>query len=57
MNRLAPLIVRRTGPLAPEAEFTPSLVEPSPAIHLLDDLKLFAFAWAAGLVFFGTFFS
>lgn len=55
MSRLAPLIVRRTGPWAA----APPLAEPAPfagadAAAWLDDLKLFATGWIGGLIFFGT---
>ena len=53
MSRLAPLIVRRAGPLPlEEADFPPS----GPP-EWLDDLKFFATGWVAGLVVFGTFLS
>jgi hypothetical protein len=55
MNRLSPLITRRTGPWA--AAFPYDAPEPlagaEPAIWL-QDLKLFAIGWVGGLVFFGT---
>jgi hypothetical protein len=55
VNRLSPLIVRRTGPLA-------SAIQPDEAAHFavampaawLDDLRLFATGWVGGLIFFGT---
>jgi len=55
MSRLAPLIVRRVGPMAA----TPPYEEAEPfagtdAAAWLDDLKLFATGWLGGLVFFGT---
>jgi len=55
MNRLSPLIVRRTGPMAaaiPLAERQPLAGDASAA--WLDDLRLFATGWAGGLIFFGT---
>ncbi len=71
MSRLAPLIVRRTGPWAaewgqslfavPEANSATAVgkvtvpVELADAGAWLDDLKLFATGWIGGLVFFGTF--
>ena len=66
MSRLAPLIVRRVGPLA--AEWGQSLFAVSEANSAaavgkvtvpawLDDLRLFATGWIGGLVFFGTFLS
>jgi hypothetical protein len=55
VNRLSPLIVRRTGPWAAALPFDEA--EPfagaTPAAWL-DDLKLFAIGWLGGLVFFGT---
>ena len=55
MNRLSPLISRRTGPFAAALPF--AAAEPfagtAPAAWL-DDLKLFATGWLGGLVFFGT---
>jgi hypothetical protein len=59
MNRLSPLIVRRTGahaialPLPPADRF--DLLEGGS--ELIDDLRLFAIGWAGGLVFFWTLFS
>ena len=54
MSRLAPLIVRRVGPMAAlpleEPDFTPS----GPP-EWLDDLRFFATGWVAGLIVFGTF--
>ena len=58
MNRLSPLIVRQPRQAArplfqwdrPEEE---EQVEEKRS-DLIDDLKLFAAGWAAGLVFFGT---
>ena len=53
MNRLSPLIARRTGPWGPELAFVPpSADDPVPA--WLNDLRLFATAWLGGVVFFGT---
>jgi pseudouridine-5'-phosphate glycosidase len=55
MNRLSPLIVRRTGPLAaalPREEAEP--FAGTDAAAWLADLKLFATGWIGGLVFFGT---
>ncbi|HKR24929.1 MAG TPA: hypothetical protein VJS15_06685 [Allosphingosinicella sp.] len=55
MSRLSPLIVRRVGPRAAalpiehEAPFAGT-----DAAAWLDDLKLFATGWIAGLIFFGT---
>lgn len=58
MNRLSPLIVRRTGRFAPAAGIAvldlPGEAEADGG--LIDDLKLFAVAWLGGLVFFGTLF-
>ena len=58
MNRLSPLITRRTGPWAAAIRYD----EPMPfagtnAAAWLDDLKLFATGWIGGLIFFGTFLS
>jgi hypothetical protein len=55
VNRLSPLIVRRTGPRA--AALPSRAAEPfagTDAGAWLDDLKLFATGWIGGLVFFGT---
>ena len=55
MNRLSPLIIRRTGPWAaalPLDEPDP-FAGTQPAVWL-EDLKLFALGWVGGLVFFGT---
>jgi hypothetical protein len=63
MNRLAPLISRRTGPWAVEwGQSLFAVAEPNPAEAAgkvtvppwLEDLKLFATGWIGGLVFFGT---
>lgn len=55
MNRLTPLITRRTGPWAaalPMDHYMPfEGVQPA---AWLQDLKLFATGWLGGLVFFGT---
>ena len=53
MSRLAPIIVRRAGPLPLEETDFP----PSGPPEWLDDLKFFATGWVAGLVVFGTFLS
>jgi len=56
MNRLAPLIVRRSRPFAVALRTAP----PAPpfagadAATWLDDLRLFATGWIGGLIFFGT---
>jgi len=55
VNRLSPLITRRTGPRAaavPMAAAAPFAGTDAGA--WLDDLKLFATGWIGGLVFFGT---
>jgi hypothetical protein len=55
VNRLSPLITRRTGPRAaavPMAEAEP--FAGTDAAAWLEDLKLFATGWIGGLVFFGT---
>lgn len=55
MNRLSPLITRRTGPWAaalPLDEHAP--FEGADPAAWLQDLKLFATGWLGGLVFFGT---
>ena len=57
VNRLSPLIVRRTGrwaavlPLPAQTPF-----EGVDAAAWFEDLKLFATGWIGGLVFFGTLF-
>ena len=55
MNRLSPLIVRRSGPRAGALP----LPRPEPfagarPAEWLEDLKLFATGWIGGLIFFGT---
>lgn len=57
MNRLSPLIVRRptamAGAAAPQLWFA---ADPAPAASAdLEDVKLFAISFLAGLVFFGTY--
>lgn len=55
MNRLSPLIVRRTGPWARALPYEEA--EPFAGVDAagwLEDLKLFATGWLGGLVFFGT---
>ena len=55
MNRLSPLIKRRTGPWAAALPF--ERADPftgTDAAAWLDDLKLFATGWIGGLIFFGT---
>ena len=53
MNRLSPLITRRTGPWAMPLE-EPGLPAGAEPAAWLEDLKLFALGWVGGLVFFGT---
>ena len=57
MNRMSPLITRRTGPYAVALTFEEDapFAGAAPAAWL-EDLKLFAFGWLGGLVFFGTLF-
>jgi hypothetical protein len=58
MNRLSPLIVRRSGHQARSLAAYPARpFEGVEAAAWLDDLKLFATGWIGGLVFFGTLFS
>jgi len=58
MNRLAPLVRRadpRPGPARLAATgAVPDRIEPGTATGLADDVRLFATAWAGGVVFFGT---
>jgi hypothetical protein len=55
MNRLAPLITRRTGPWAAALPFdAPDALAGAEPAAWLQDLKLFAIGWVGGLVFFGT---
>ena len=55
MNRLAPLITRRTGPWAAALPLEqPAPFEGAEPAAWLEDLKLFATGWIGGLVFFGT---
>ena len=55
MNRMSPLITRRTGPWAAALPLDASdpFAGAEPAAWL-QDLKLFAIGWLGGLVFFGT---
>ena len=55
MNRLTPLITRRTGPWAAAIplDAPDGFAGAEPAVWL-QDLKLFAIGWVGGLVFFGT---
>ena len=57
MNRLSPLIVRRTGPMAAAFPISTSrsFQEAAEPGGWLDDLRLFATGWIGGLIFFGTF--
>jgi hypothetical protein len=58
MNRLSPLIVRRTGPWAAAIAYEDHLpFAGADAAAWFEDLKLFATGWIGGLIFFGTFFS
>ena len=58
MNRLSPLIVRRTGPWAAALSYEPDMpFAGTDAGEWLDNLRLFATGWIGGLIFFGTFFS
>jgi hypothetical protein len=57
MSRLAPLIVRRSGPRAvalalPLPQGAP--ISEAQAAEWLADLRLFVTAWLGGVVFFGT---
>ena len=67
VNRLSPLIARRTGPWAAAlpleggqslfAVSEPKLAEAVGKVTVpvwLEDLKLFATGWVGGLIFFGT---
>ena len=55
VNRLSPLITRRTGPRAGALPFAAAEpFEGADAAAWLDDLKLFATGWIGGVVFFGT---
>ena len=55
MNRLSPLITRRTGPWAVTLplDVQDAFAGAEPAAWL-QDLKLLAIGWVGGLVFFGT---
>lgn len=58
MNRLSPLIVRRTGRWAaalPQEQAMP--FAGADPVRWLEDLKLFATGWIGGLIVFGTFLS
>ena len=55
MNRLSPLITRRTGPWAAALPIDePGALAGAEPAKWLEDLKLFAIGWIGGLVFFGT---
>ena len=55
MNRLSPLITRRTGPWAAALPIDmPDAFAGAEPAAWLQDLKLFATGWIGGLVFFGT---
>ena len=55
MNRLSPLITRRTGPWAAALPIDePDMLAGAEPAVWLQDLKLFALGWVGGLVFFGT---
>ncbi len=55
MNRLSPLIIRRTGPWAAVLPFDEDQpFSGTDAAAWLDDLKLFATGWIGGLIFFGV---
>jgi hypothetical protein len=56
MNRLTPLVSRRTrhpGNFAARASFATPSAELE-AARWIDDAKLFAGGWVAGLILFGT---
>ena len=55
MNRLSPLITRRTGAWAAAlpVQEVEAFESAAPAAWL-EDLRLFAMGWVGGLVFFGT---
>ena len=55
MSRLAPLIVRRVGPLAAALPLEEPEFLPSGPPEWLDDLRFFGTGWVAGLIVFGTF--
>jgi hypothetical protein len=55
VNRLSPLITRRTGPWAAALPLdAPDAFDGAEPAVWLQDLKLFAIGWVGGLVFFGT---
>jgi hypothetical protein len=56
MNRLSPLIVRRTTRSAPAFAWS-DRARPSTeqVTSWIEDLKLFATFWLGGTIFFGTF--
>ena len=57
MNRLTPLIIRKTSGTMPVRGRWENLPERDAETDPLADLKLFATGWLAGLVFFGTYLS
>jgi hypothetical protein len=55
MNRLSPLIIRRTAPWAAALPLDEAdAFDGAAPAAWLKDLKLFAIGWIGGLVFFGT---
>lgn len=56
MNRLSPLIARRTGPFAPGLTLAGDATDSDAPMHAgwAEDAKLFVLGWLGGLVFFGT---
>lgn len=56
MNRLSPLITRKTGPFA-LAMALPMPAAPSIAPEWQEDARQFLTAWIGGMVFFLTFLS
>jgi hypothetical protein len=58
MNRLTPLISRRARSAASfPAAAARAPVELEEAVRWVEDARLFAFGWVAGLVVFGTLFA
>jgi hypothetical protein len=54
MNRLAPLVVRRSGTAAMAAPMPAAGKAAAAAPATSDDLRLFVMTYLAGFVFFGT---
>ncbi len=54
MNRLSPLIARRSESFAPALQLELPHLTQEQHSELVEDLRLFATVWLGGLIFFGT---